>query len=198
MRALVLLIAVSFTARAEDPAVAVAKRHFRQGASYFKQGKYDQAITEYQEAQKHLLLPDFDFNLGQAYRLKGEPRSALESYKRYLLAVPDGEIADQARGYVVQLSVEVDDLDRREKLRAQPLRVEPPPVVVQPSPTPAPELAFPIVERPPQETPVWKRWWLWTAVGVAAAGLAVGLGVGLTANSSSPPSTSFGTVRPFP
>jgi tetratricopeptide (TPR) repeat protein len=35
------------------------------------------------------------------------------------------------------------------------------------------------VER--KSTPVYKKWWLWTIVGVAAVGLGVGLGVGLTA-----------------
>src|SRR5689334_6368244 len=32
--------------------------------------------------------------------------------------------------------------------------------------------------------PLYKRWWLWTTVGVASAALAVGLGVGLTAGGS--------------
>ena len=32
----------------------------------------------------------------------------------------------------------------------------------------------------PAQTPVYKKWWLWTIVGVVIAGGAVGLGVGLT------------------
>ncbi len=35
--------------------------------------------------------------------------------------------------------------------------------------------------KPPSSTPVYKRWWFWTLVGVAAAGAGVGLGLGLTA-----------------
>jgi Tetratricopeptide repeat len=42
--------------------------------------------------------------------------------------------------------------------------------------------------------PVYKKWWLWTAVGVVAAGAAVGLGVGLTARSGS--STSIPDLGP--
>lgn len=45
--------------------------------------------------------------------------------------------------------------------------------------------------------PVYKKWWLWTAIGLAAAGTAVGLGVGLTQNSSPPPSPSP-TPDPYP
>jgi tetratricopeptide (TPR) repeat protein len=37
------------------------------------------------------------------------------------------------------------------------------------------------VEVEKKSTPVYKKWWLWTIVGVAAVGLGVGLGVGLTA-----------------
>jgi hypothetical protein len=47
----------------------------------------------------------------------------------------------------------------------------------------------------PEKKPLYKRWQLWTAVGVvAAAGLAVGLGVGLS-SSGSAPSTHFGVSK---
>jgi hypothetical protein len=37
---------------------------------------------------------------------------------------------------------------------------------------------------PPRKTPVYKKWWLWTAVGgVVVVGVAVGLGVGLSGSS---------------
>ena len=47
---------------------------------------------------------------------------------------------------------------------------------------------------PPREhTPVYKTWWLWSAVGVAAAGLAIGLGVGLGSSHNNDPATALGT-----
>lgn len=52
------------------------------------------------------------------------------------------------------------------------------------------ELARPVEPELPQQhmrKPLYKTWWLWTAVGaVAAAGLGTGLGVGLTATPSCP------------
>jgi tetratricopeptide (TPR) repeat protein len=196
MRLLVVLLLLANAARAED-ATAQAKRHFRTGARYFQQGKYDRAIDEYQEAQRLLPLPDFDFNLGQAYRLKGDKHAAIEAYERYLNAAPDGDVADQARAHLAKLSAELDALEKQ-KPKPKPVEVPPP---ARPPPPPAPEL---VQQQPPPQgttpeaTPVWKRWWLWTAVGgVAAVGLAVGLGVGLT-REPAPPSTTFGTARPFP
>jgi hypothetical protein len=50
----------------------------------------------------------------------------------------------------------------------------PPAPVVAPAPTAPPPPTH--AERP---TPVYKKWWLWTIVGVVVAGAAVGLGVGL-------------------
>jgi tetratricopeptide (TPR) repeat protein len=195
MRLFWVLMLVTATAWAEDK-TAAAKRHFRQGAAYFKQGAYEQAIDEYTQAQLLLQLPDFDFNLGQAHRMKGDLRLAVEAYKRYLLAVPDGEIADQARAYVVELSLKLDEQEKKERAEKERLAASTRAAEVQPSPSPLPEIVAP--PRRAEKPPVWKRWWVWTVVGgVAAAGVAVGLGVGLTLGGPSPPSTSFGTARPF-
>jgi hypothetical protein len=37
---------------------------------------------------------------------------------------------------------------------------------------------------PPKKTPVYKKWWLWTIVGVAVVGVTVGLAVGLSGGNS--------------
>ena len=44
----------------------------------------------------------------------------------------------------------------------------------------------------PARTPLYKRWWLWTTVGVVAAGAGVGLYFGLTANHFAPTLPDFG------
>jgi hypothetical protein len=46
--------------------------------------------------------------------------------------------------------------------------------------TPARATPVVVVAPPPRPQPLVKKWWLWTAVGVAAGTLAIGLGVGLT------------------
>ena len=50
-------------------------------------------------------------------------------------------------------------------------------VTLQPEPPPPPP--------PPPSTPIWRRWWFWTAIGavVVGTGLGVGLGVGLSGDA---------------
>jgi tetratricopeptide (TPR) repeat protein len=54
-----------------------------------------------------------------------------------------------------------------------------------------------IVAAPTEHTPVYKKWWLWTAVGVGVAAIAVGvgLGLGLTTHEVAPPGTSVTVPR---
>jgi hypothetical protein len=58
-------------------------------------------------------------------------------------------------------------------------------------------------ESPAQEraTPVYKRWWLWTVVGVAVVGIGLGVGLGLGLSSQGggnpPPSSQLGNVQLF-
>ena len=69
---------------------------------------------------------------------------------------------------------------------AEPPVAEPPGAEPAPSAEPAPLAAASPPSPPPSSpsTKLYKRWWVWTLVGVAAAGAAVGLGVGLTQHSS--------------
>ena len=52
-------------------------------------------------------------------------------------------------------------------------------------PAAAPHVAA-VANSKPAPTPLYRRWWLWSAVGLAAAGLGVGLGVGLAPRPWSP------------
>jgi hypothetical protein len=72
----------------------------------------------------------------------------------------------------------------------------PPPTVVTPPPSP-PRVESPplVVVKPPPPTPIYRRWWLWSAVGVVVAAVAVGLG--LAYGLPSLPQTSGG-VFTFP
>jgi tetratricopeptide (TPR) repeat protein len=46
----------------------------------------------------------------------------------------------------------------------------------------------------PKSTPVYKKWWLWTVVGVVVVGAAVGTGVALATSQPSAPGSHFGTT----
>jgi hypothetical protein len=63
------------------------------------------------------------------------------------------------------------------------------------STTAAPESRPELTAGPPAKTPVYKKWWLWTVVGVVVVGAAVGAAVGATASSGpAPPASHFGTT----
>jgi tetratricopeptide (TPR) repeat protein len=76
------------------------------------------------------------------------------------------------------------DAEVQERVKVLESRTAPEPVVIEKP-----------VEKP-KPTPVYKRWWLWTTVGlVVAAGVGVGLGVGLTQNATPEPTTDLGVFE---
>jgi len=66
-----------------------AQRLFRQAQTHYNLAEYDQAIDLFKQAYQLVQAPGFLFNLGQAYRLKGDCAQALQFYKNYLREEPD-------------------------------------------------------------------------------------------------------------
>lgn len=95
-----ILICMAGAARAGDApgdTKLQARAHFSAGTTFYEAGSYDKAIAEYDEAYRLLPLPDFLFNIGQAYRLKGDDRRAISYYQRYLDAKPSGALRRRAQ-----------------------------------------------------------------------------------------------------
>ncbi len=188
-----LTLACAGWARADGSGAgrAKSKAHFMRGARLYKEGNYDQAIIEYQAAYDALPIPEFLFNLGQAYRLKGEGEKALELYNRYLTLAPEGPVAGEVRTNVAELTKQLEaeraaehakaEQEAEAKRRAQSVTLT----------------VAPVDSAPP--TPMYKKWWLWTAAGgVVVIALGVGLGVGLSHGPSAPGATTTdGTLHPF-
>jgi tetratricopeptide (TPR) repeat protein len=106
---LVAALLLPFTAPAladqkrDDRAWREAKEHFKRGQRLHDNGKYDEAIVEYEAAYRLAPIPDLLFNLGLVYRLKGEHAKAIDAYERYLDAAPDGPGASDAREFLAEL-----------------------------------------------------------------------------------------------
>ena len=146
----------------------------------------------------------FLYNLGQSYRLANDPEQALYFYRAYLRTSDDPPNRKEVEGRIAVLEKLMVD---KQSLAAPPdhaLSPDAKPVVEQkaatPPPTPvtnAPSVtAAPSVATAPARTPVYKKWWLWTAVGVVAAGAAVGVGVGIASQKSAAFNANVGTVGP--
>ena len=122
----VLLAVAAAPARAQErPKIAPAqlekaKKAFERAGKHYQAGRYDEAIAGYQEAHAAAPLPAFHFNLGQAYRLKGDRRKAVEHYKTYLELEPGGEGAVEAQSHLAVLGRELDaeEAARREQAAA--------------------------------------------------------------------------------
>lgn len=162
-----------------------ARARFKQGVVYYAAGAYDRALEEYEAAYQALPLPELMFNIGQAHRMKGERRQALDAYQRFTEQKPDGPAADLARRYIASLTHELDEEARgREAVRALPRDPDDDPKRARTE-----QLT---IAAPPARRPTYKKWWPWTILGLGVAGVAVGvgLGVGLSHRGFSP------TLRP--
>jgi tetratricopeptide (TPR) repeat protein len=136
------LLSLATIAHADEPSPEVkrqAKAHFKQGRAYQDAGAFDDAIKEYQTAYQLVPLPELLFNIGQAYRLKGDKQSALAAYRRFLEAAPEANGSDEARVHVARITKEMEG-DRGKHPDAPP----PPP--------PDPSKVVPTSEPPPTPT----------------------------------------------
>jgi|SoiMethySBSTD1v2_1073268.scaffolds.fasta_scaffold43984_3 tetratricopeptide (TPR) repeat protein len=121
-----LVLAVALPAAAQDkPKIAPAqmkkaKEAFERAHAHYQAGRYAEAIKAYEEAYAAAPLPAFHFNFGQAYRLKGDKRKAVEHYKKYLELEPGGEGAVEAQSHLAVLGRELDaeEAAAREKAAA--------------------------------------------------------------------------------
>jgi tetratricopeptide (TPR) repeat protein len=189
MRAVVVVViaAAAMIAHADpDPAaVERAKVHFKQAKAYQDARDYARAADEYKAAYELDPRPEMLFNVGQAFRLAGAKREALDYFKRYLDEQPDGPGSDEARRHVARLTEETDE---RLGHRIEPVEpVKPREVVTAPVETPVPIAPTPStgardgVDRPRSTLKL---------VGIATAGvgiIVIGLGAkfGIDARNAS-------------
>jgi iron complex outermembrane receptor protein len=214
------LIAVLFVgayarcAGAEEPnAKTQARTHFRAGTVFFEAASYDRAIEEYREAYNLLPLPDFLFNIAQAYRLQGDSKSAVEYYNRYLKLKPTGAIADEARVHLHELAAAPETANPPPAASKVPSAAgNPPPARASESPAAAlaPPTHEPAATAPPEpamaatadarahvDRRARPRWLIpVVVVGSVLVVGAVGLGVGLGVSGPRYPSPSFGETMP--
>lgn len=91
------------------PKTVEARRHFKQGREFLDANAYPEAIAEFEAAFSLVPLPEFLFNIAQAYRLEDDAEHALQMYTRFIEVVPDGSIADEARAHIAVLTKEISD-----------------------------------------------------------------------------------------
>jgi len=156
---------------------------FSEGVTFYKLGRFAEAVERYARAYKILPLPGYLYALGQSHHKLEQYKKAIHFYQMYLRDNP-GTPMSQAIG---QLIVEC------QKKHAAALRQ------ARGGLAAGTNLGGPNGTTPggkgPIPHPVYKRWWFWTAVGVGVAVLVGGLAGGLTRPDSkalSLPEANFG------
>lgn len=201
----ILLCAAAAPARAED--AAHARAMFDKGTTLYDLGKYLDAAHAYEEAYSAKSDAALLFNIAQAYRLGGDYAAALRSYKSFLRRLPSAPNRNEVERHIATLQKLLDE--QKSASSSPPQGTFAPGQQIAPSAEArehsvepaanAPATATAVTsEAPPKKTPVYKKWWLWTVVGVAVVGVGLGLGLGLgLQGGASAPSSHFGTTTVF-
>jgi tetratricopeptide (TPR) repeat protein len=190
----------------DEDRAAKARTHYETGMGHFNLEEWDQAIAEWEAGYRVKPVPEFLFNIAQAYRKSQRYERALTFYQRYLRLAPKAE----NRGEVEKQIAQLQKLAEEQKNAPPPPATHetkppapPPPRVVAPSPPPPiappatekPEPRADLVARAPEHRPVYKKPWFWVvtigAVAVVGAGVAVGVVYGTRDNTKVLPPATF-------
>jgi tetratricopeptide (TPR) repeat protein len=159
------------------PTDAEVERHATLGQRLLARGRAQEAIAEFRRGYELRADPRFLFDIAEGYRQLGLRDQALFFYQRYLSAAPEGP----------------DREDAEEQIAALEKAATPP--AAKPA-APAPSLAHdvvivPVEGRPQEARPLWRRWWVWAALGVVVVGGAA-TAFALGRDRTSVPQTSLG------
>lgn len=133
--------------------------HYQGARQLSKAGRSEAALDEYQKAYQRLPVPRLLYSIARLQHRLGQSRAALSSYERFLTTTlaDDEELRAKAREYKAQLL-------------ASPLPPEPAAVAEGEHAQAQSSAALPLAGAAQTRQPVYKKWWLWTLVGAAAAG----------------------------
>jgi tetratricopeptide (TPR) repeat protein len=185
---------------ADEP--SASRRAFVSGMKHFDLGEFKEALSDFKDGYRAKEDPVFLFNIAQCYRAMSEQRDALRYYRLYLSRSPDAPNRNEVEHRIVDLETAIAagktgttteaPVPSTEKKQAAPASsaANPAQAAIAHGEEPMLHATAPR-NKPPQ--PVYKKWWLWTLVGVAAAGAAVGIGVGVTEANHPAAGTTFPT-----
>ncbi len=164
---------------ASDPCLTdnLCRGHYDEARKAFKDKHYEEAHKEYKSAYERRQAPWLLINIGRCLQRLGRNKEALDYYQRYLKADPNPkpELVAAANGYIEQVKAGiVDEPEAKPEPKPEP---KPDSQLTTAHPQPSPTAGE------PEKTPVYKKWWFWTIIGVVVAGgVAGGVVGGVLAN----------------
>jgi hypothetical protein len=144
------LLLLGAVARAQQPAsddANAARQHYDRGMGHFQLEEWDPAIEEWKEGFRIKPVPEFLYNIAQAYRLSKRNELAVSFYQKYLRVEPKAANKGEVERHIAQLNKLIEAQNRAQSAPPiQPLpSVTKPPVVEKPVVVARP----PVVEKPP-------------------------------------------------
>jgi tetratricopeptide (TPR) repeat protein len=193
--AVVLTLFTPAAANADSARLREARAHYEQAVANYNLDEYAPALAEFREAYRIKPDPSFLFNIAQCHRKLGQNDAALDFYRKYLRNLPDAPNRADVERMIAELHAK--------ETAPQPDATPAPAPVAAPTPVPAPPplaapapeatlIATPATPAPQPSSPVYKRWWFWTGVGVIVVSAVV---IGVVASSKGP-QPYVGTLGP--
>jgi hypothetical protein len=202
--AMLALVAAVGVAHGEDR--GRARELFKSGSQHFKLGEYGEALTAFKEAYRNFEDPTILFNIAQCHRQLNQKPEAIRFYRTYLSELPKAPNRDEVRQLIAMLETALAQETAARTVPPSGTLGTPPRNDAEPRPEPSVTPATiespraDVVRAAPTRTPVYKKWWFWTAVGgavVVAVGVGVGVGLALSPGPSAPSVTPMDGVFRF-
>jgi tetratricopeptide (TPR) repeat protein len=166
-----------------------ARQAYFEGTRLYDLADFQPALEAFKKAYLNYEDSAFLFNIAQCYRQLGNKTEAVRFYKTFLRKVPQAVNRAEVERILGNLETAIEREGAEKIVSVQP---SVPPAVVAPEERAEPkpdrprasgssELTVAHSPHPSGRVPVYRKWWLWTAVfAVVAVGVGVGLGVGLS------------------
>jgi tetratricopeptide (TPR) repeat protein len=207
---LALALAVLLTLLAPSPAHSQprptppqARELVREGNSAYRIGRFEDALAAYERAYKLFPDPRLLYNLAQCHTQLRHYDRAIFLYQSFLDQSP--QVPDRPR--IEQTIAELKARADAERMKAAPAPVPVPPanktpLLPQAAPAPLTVAAVPAAPTPTTDEtprPWYKRWYVWTAVGLlVAGGVAAGVVLGTRGGGNlQPPGSALGNHTLF-
>jgi tetratricopeptide (TPR) repeat protein len=183
------------------PTVA-AREKAKRAAVLFSLGRFEEAAVIYEQLyeefpEQQALL----YNLAQIQRMAGNHERALFLYRRYLANSPNASNRAEVERRIAELERAVAEI---KKAQSPPNELAPSEIPPSQSPPPAetkpaaPTATATTTAPPPapRDKPLYKKWWLWTAVVGSAVVVAGAVTLGVVLSRPEPFRSPFPDVGP--
>lgn len=176
------------TARA-DEAAEQAKQYNAEAKKQFNLGNFSEAAALYKKAYEAKSIPDFLQNIGQCYKRMAaleHLEKALFYFESFLNNAPDSPNRAYVEAEIAELKRQIASL-RQGGVNTGAEKPRPAAPAAAVAAPPASEASA-----RPGPTPIYKKWWFWTAIGAVVVGGTVGAIAATTGGDSRMPGGADG------